>query len=140
MLLPLDLRSTSNQSGNCGQILATLHLYYILQLYEFAFRSFTHTPIRLVDAGVSRLCVISYNTAIILSLEPELARQLPPNACHRILHLAVFDCCTLSERLAVRATLGPVHQKAFQPTVHQVWTVDCCHSLCSVGRILQKEM
>jgi hypothetical protein len=51
-VLTLHFRSTWNQRGNCGPILATVHLYRILQLAVFIWFPFTRTSFRLVDAGI----------------------------------------------------------------------------------------
>jgi hypothetical protein len=48
----LTSRSTRNQRGNCVPILATVHLYRILQLVVFLFCPCPRTSSRPVDAGV----------------------------------------------------------------------------------------
>jgi hypothetical protein len=104
----LKSRSTRNQCGNYGPILATVPLYRILQFVVFVWCPFTRTFIRPVDAGIQGI-MPSLKTLISRSTRHQRGNYDPVLVTvrlYRILQLAIFVFCPFTRVLTCPVDAG----------------------------------
>jgi hypothetical protein len=106
--MTLYTRSTRNQRGNCGPILATVRFYCILQRVVFVFSPATLASTCSVDAGIQAI-VPSIPTLLFRSAWNQGGNCIPIIATvrlNRILQLAFFDCCPVTRSPTSSANVG----------------------------------
>jgi hypothetical protein len=104
----LTSRSTRNQHGDCGPILATVRLYRILQFAVFVFSSFFPTPTRSVVATIQDI-LPSASTLFFVRPGTSAAtapRSLPPSVCTESFNLLSSTDVHSPLRPLARPTLG----------------------------------
>jgi hypothetical protein len=104
----LQSRSTRNQRGNCGLILAAVHLYRILQLTVFNRCPFTLASTCSVDVGMQDI-MPSMTTLYFRSTRNQRGNYDPifATVClYRILQLDIFNCCPLTLAYICQVDVG----------------------------------